>query len=378
LGEISLGEDSRRQFKRTLSGPDQAAAELTAFLNSGGGRLYIGVDDRGAVTGLDSAEIPGLNQLIANAATGGVRPAAAVRTLTERVDGKIVMIVEVPDGLNKPYCDNEGRFWVKLGSDKRKVTSPEELQRLFQAGRKLHADESPVPESGIEDIDLGAFDAFHQKKFGRPLSDAELPLGKMLDALGLAKKGALTLAGLLLFGRNVQKFQPLFEIQAVAFSGGNISDDSFTDRAVCGGTLAGQYRQALSFLLRNLIRRPVPGGGFNQPGEPEIPEQTLAELLVNALVHRDYFIGASVKLFVFPDRIEIQSPGVLPNSLSVENILMGVSVPRNPLIHSHAQFILPYSGLGSGIPRALKHYPGISFVNDSAANRFIVKITRAN
>lgn len=376
--EIQLGEDSRRQFKATITTAEQAAAEMVAFLNSGGGRIFLGIEDDGTVVGLDGVELRRLNQLLANAASNNVRPAGTLRTYAEHIGDRIVLVAEIPDGLNKPYCDNEGRFWVKQGADKRKVTAPEELQRLFQAGHKLYADEQPVVDTGFDDLDVGAFERFYERKFAKRLSEAEEPLGRLLEALGLAKSGTLTLAGLLLFGRSLPRWRPLFCVQAACLPGESLEDDSFVDRATCEGALPEQFRQAMGFLHRNLRRLPAPGAGFNQPGELEIAPDALSELLVNAFVHRDYLVNASVKLFVFADRVEIHSPGTLPNNLTVATVRLGVSVPRNSVLLSHAQFVLPYSGLGSGLPRAIKHCPRLELVDDTAANRFIARIPRVS
>lgn len=376
LAEIALGEDSRRQFKRTLNNAEQAAAEIAAFLNSGGGRIFIGVSDDGALEGLDAQELRRLNRLLSNAASDNVRPAAPMRTFSQRVSGVAVLMVEVPDGLNKPYCDNEGRFWVKQGPDKRKVTSPEELQRLFQAGHKLYADEQPVNDTGLDDLNISAFRRFYEKKFQTPFDDSDIPLGRLLAALGLSKSGVLTLAGLLLFVADVPRRRPLFCIQAACFPGARLSDDTFVDRANCEGTLPDQFKDAMAFARRNLRHTPDPAEGFNQPGNIEIPSEALSEILVNALVHRDYLVNASVKLFIFADRVEIHSPGTLPNNLTVDAVRLGVSTARNPILHSHAQFVLPYSGLGSGLPRAIRRCPNLELVNDEKANRFTARFRR--
>ena len=100
------------------------------------------------------------------------------------------------------------------------------------------------------------------------------------------------------------------------------------------------------------------------------------ELLVNALIHRDYFISAPIRVLVFADRVEISNPGHLPNHLSVEQIRYGLSNMRNPLLASHATHLLPYRGLGSGIPRALKAWPSIEWVDDCAGNQFKAIIPR--
>jgi len=116
----------------------------------------------------------------------------------------------------------------------------------------------------------------------------------------------------------------------------------------------------------------------NSLGEPEIPKIVFEELLVNALIHRDYLISAPIRIFIFSDRIEIISPGHLPNHLSVENIKKGISNIRNPILASFATRILPYRGLGSGIRRALNAYPAIELIDDCEGNVFKVIITRVS
>ena len=97
---------------------------------------------------------------------------------------------------------------------------------------------------------------------------------------------------------------------------------------------------------------------------------------MNAIVHRDYFISSSIRIFVFSDRVEIISPGHLPNNLTVENIKAGNSNIRNPVLASFAYHILPYRGIGSGIVRALASYPAIEFVDDRDGNQFKCIIKR--
>jgi predicted HTH transcriptional regulator len=102
----------------------------------------------------------------------------------------------------------------------------------------------------------------------------------------------------------------------------------------------------------------------------------IEELLVNALIHRDYFISAPIRLFIFRDRIELISPGHLPNHLTIEQVRCGLSNMRNPLLATHATHILPYRGLGTGIPRVLESYNAVEFTDDREANQFKVVIKR--
>jgi predicted HTH transcriptional regulator len=100
------------------------------------------------------------------------------------------------------------------------------------------------------------------------------------------------------------------------------------------------------------------------------------ELLVNALIHRDLFISAPIRLFIFSDRIELMSPGHLPNHLTIEQVQSGLSNMRNPILATHATHILPYRGLGTGIPRVLESYNAVDITDDREANQFKVVIKR--
>lgn len=131
----------------------------------------------------------------------------------------------------------------------------------------------------------------------------------------------------------------------------------------------------LGFVLAN-IRHIQNKQSFNSLGEPEIPRIVLEELISNALIHRDYFVSAPVKVLVFADRIEIISPGHLPNNLTIENIKMGNSNIRNPILASFASKVLPYRGLGSGIKRAIKAYPDIELIDNREGNTFKAIISR--
>ncbi|MBF4296939.1 ATP-dependent DNA helicase RecG, partial [Vibrio anguillarum] len=152
---------------------------------------------------------------------------------------------------------------------------------------------------------------------------------------------------------------------AVAFPGVNIEDEHYIDSQDINGKLSDVFQKVLGFVLAN-IRHVQNEQGFNSVGEPEIPRIVLEELIANALIHRDYFVSAPIKVLVFADRIEIVSPGHLPNNLTIENIKMGNSNVRNPILASFAPKVLPYRGLGSGIKRAIKAYPDIEFIDDRA------------
>jgi ATP-dependent DNA helicase RecG len=373
---IDRGEDSRNQFKETVTGAKKLADEIVAFSNSHGGVIVVGVTDRGELKGLSASEINRINQHVSNATTNNIRPAVNVETEIVPIEKKNMLVIHVPEGVNKPYCDNDGVFWVKNGADKRKVTAPEALHRLFQDGKKIFADNTPVEGTTINDLNREKFNKYFKRVYERNPDDKELPpIEKLLENLHLAKGGHLNLGGLLLFGKNPSRFLPVFIIKAVAFYGNSLAGTDYRDSEDIEGDLETQFEKGMGFLLRNL-RKTQQGQNFNSLGILEVSKIALEEVLQNALIHRDYFKSSPIRLLIFDDRIEIISPGKLPNTLTVENIKYGYSVIRNSLIASFAGRILPFRGLGSGIIRALKEQPGIEFYNDTEGEQFKVVIPR--
>lgn len=314
---LARGEDSRHQFKRDFSNIDALAAELVAFANTCGGYLLIGVDDSGMVSGLSSADVARLNQLLSNAASQNVRPAINPLSSNLQTEHGLVMVVSVEQGLNKPYVDNQGRIWVKNGADKRRVTAREELQRLFQQAGLVCADAVPVAGSSVADIDAKALGEYFQRRFRQSPEQIGLATTRILENLGLASGDTPNLAGLLLFGLTPQRLCPAFDIKAVAFPGTVLHDRHYLDSEDIDGNLQEQYRRSLAFIKRNLhhVQRQQ---GFNTLGQLEVPEEVFEELLVNALIHRDYFVSASIRIMIFADRIELISPGHLPDVLDTE------------------------------------------------------------
>jgi ATP-dependent DNA helicase RecG len=246
--------------------------------------------------------------------------------------------------------------------------------RLFQQNAQLGLDEM-VTSAEISELDKEKFYTFFERTKGMEVSSTGLKLEQILTNMNLAKEGNLTLGGLLLFGKKVEDIKIFCIIRAISFPENIISDDSFIDKRDCTGTLEEQFRSAMIFLKNNLSKIQN-GSSFNSAGVMEIDESALEEAIVNALLHRDYSKNAVIRLFIFKDRVEIISPGSLPNHLTVENIKNGNSIMRNSLLASYGTKILPYSGIGSGIPRIIKNHPMCDFINDNDGEQFTVILKR--
>jgi ATP-dependent DNA helicase RecG len=367
---IALGETSTVQFKRTLEDTNDLAKELCAFANTNGGMILFGVEDDGTITGLSPEHVRDLASKVANMASQVVREPVYPTSEVVAVNQTRLLVIRVPESAAKPHFDRNGAIWVKVLADKRRVTSREELRRMFEETGFFRMDRQPVSRSSVADLDLDSFSEFHQKVVGESLAESGLDLDRLLENHNVAIDGCLTLAGLLFFGQQPQKYRPELLTKAVSWKTCAADDNAgYFDSEDITGTLPRQLAAVMAFLRRNL-GRPQAGQSVNSEGKIEIPEQVFEELLVNMLVHRNYFLTAPQTVFVFPDRIEIASPGHLPNKLTVEQAKSGNSIPRNPILQSMAAKLLPYRGIGTGIPRALKAYPHIEFFNDVEANRF--------
>ncbi|MEN6306113.1 MAG: RNA-binding domain-containing protein [Anaerohalosphaeraceae bacterium] len=374
LERIELGEDSTTQFKENITNHASLAEEMVAFSNAIGGLIIVGVKDNGEIKGLSSEDIRRLNNMVSNAASDHVRPPITPLTKTIKVEEKVLLLIDVKAGINKPYSTNNGIYVTKSGADKRRI-SQEELQRLFQEAQKIYADELPIYDSGINDIDDKLLARYYEKEYGEDIAEQALPPQKILENLCLSKNGRLTLAGLLLFGKSPQLRRPALMVKAISFFGNEIEGTLYRDSEDIKGNIPELFKDSMAFFMRNLhkLQNNKP---FNSVGDLEIPKIVLEELLVNALIHRDYFIDAPINIFIFDNRIEIISPGKLPNSISIDNIKHGISVIRNPIITSFGVKLLPYRGIGSGIVRALKHYDKIDFENNHQSERFKVTLFR--
>ena len=375
---ISNGEDSYTQFKTQAVSSKDLAKEFVAFSNAKGGILIFGVGDDGEIKGLLSDEIESLGQLIGNVANDNVKPPIHPLIKNMSIENKKIVVVSIENGTSKPYATSSGDYYTKSASDKKKI-SQEELRRLFSESKNLFADEDRVHSTDISDINMQLYYNYLEKSnktvFDR-LKKGELDLNILLENEMIMRKNNLTLAGNLIFGINPQKFNKSFYVNCCYFDGDDISATSYISKKRITGTFERLYDESLSFIKSNLRNRQVEEN-FNSNGVLEIDEIVLGELIVNALIHRDYYINSSIKIFIFHNRVEIISPGKLTNSLTVENIKNGRSICRNPVLDSICENILPYSGYGSGIKRVLSINPNVEFINDIDKEEFKCIISRS-
>lgn len=378
--KLLLGEDSFTQFKVKFENIVSISEELVAFANAEGGIIVVGVKDDGSVEGLEPQEIRQTNLRIANAASENVIPPVYPKTQIIQIDDKNILLIEVEKGLLRPYHTKQGKYLTKSGSDKR-LMSNEEMKRIILSKSVLF-EELPIEGSSIQnDFSHHSFNHYFQKVFQNDYEDflknENQAIEQLLQNLKFAEESQFTLTGLLFFTKNPQRHRPLFIIRAVAFYGNEIADNAYLSSTNIEGTIPEQFTSSLAF-IKNHLHWVQNDKSFNSIGDLEIPQIVFEEILVNALIHRDYALNSAIRLLIFKNRIEIISPGILPNHLTESNVRLGVHVPRNPILQKVASHLLPYRGLGSGIARAIKNYPDIELNNDIEKQEFKVTIHRNN
>lgn len=206
----------------------------------------------------------------------------------------------------------------------------------------------------------------------------EQTVENILKNIGLIlPDGTLTVAAVVLMGEYPQRWLPVFTARCISFIGNSIGGSEFRDKSGsdADGNAVHLYKYIMTFLMRNLRRKQVEAD-FNSPGELEVSSVTLAEVVVNCILHRSYAADSPIRIFIFDNRIELHSPGLLPPGITVEDATHGVSSPRNKLLFSNGIHLLPYTGAGSGLTRAQLYTPDIKFENDERLREFVVTIWR--
>ena len=401
LKQINAGEVSGVQFKERILDKYDIACELVAFSNSHGGKLVVGIKDKtGETNALSYSEVQETTNLLSDIASENVVPSILIKIDTVEVEDGNLVVATVKEGLNKPYHDNKGIVWVKNGADKRKVFDNAELAEMMTDCGSFAPDEAGVRDATVNDLDATTIKQFLGNRFDRVLEkkgltgDAfnEASLDMICSAIAkghdcekilrnlrfIRPDGTLTVAAMLLFGKYTQRWMPMMTAKCICFAGNSIGSKVFRDKvndADMEGNLLHQYDTIMDFFTRNLHNVQV-GEEFNSMGKLEIPYTSLVEFTVNSLVHRSLNMKAPVRIFIFDNRVEIHSPGALPNGLTIDDIKAGTSMPRNMFLFNNAIYLLPYTGVGSGITRALDEDINVTFMNNNKAQEFVITVWR--
>ncbi len=363
---ISNGENSGVEFKRDVLTNHDLARELVAFSNLSGGRVLLGVEDDGTISGITR---PDLEEWVMNASRDKIRPSIIpfFETVRGVEPGKDVGIVSVTRGYNvhSLWHNNRNTYFIRVGTQCREP-SPEELGRLFQQRGSFRAELRPISGATLGDLDLRRLRDY----FGRirqqevPVDADEAAWISLLVNTEIMTEEGITLGGLLLFGKTPNRFLPQAGIDAAAFQMAE-KDYAARERVALRGPMTplfdangavvenGLVEQALEFVHRNTPTTAVVEGG-RRIDRPTYPHEAIREAVVNAVIHRDYLLsGTDIELAVYSNRMEVISPGRLPNDMTTERMRAGTRATRNQLLTDIMRDYRYLEHMGMGIPQKI-------------------------
>lgn len=348
-------ESSTIEWKGSFPEKELIIKTIVGFCNRFGGKLIIGVSNNGEIVGIEESiaeeQMEHLDKMIYESSAPPIIPLVH----TQRFGDKVILLIEVSSGMNKPYyiksLGMEKGVFVRLGRSTMKANA-DMIEELKWSSRGLHFDLSSLYHSSIDDLDMDAIENFFSLRKGKKSF-----LNTILASFNIIneehKSKYPTVTGALLFGKRPEKHLPEAFIICSRFSG--ISGRDAIASQDCIGTLFEQFEMAFAFILKHLHHSFVIREKKREE-KLEIPEIAIREALLNAVVHRNYHIQAPIKIAIYDNRIEIFSPGDFPGPINTSNLLSGLTYIRNPgvtKIFRQAKYI---EKLGSGFHNLFHSY----------------------
>lgn len=358
-------ESSTLEFKREIPVKQELTKTIIGFCNLYGGRLVIGVDNKGEIIGISEDSVDVLMESIRQSIYDGCTPPIIAEIYTQRIEEKLLLIVEVSEGMSKPYFQtskglDEGAY-LRMGSQTMKA-SKEIIQELQWQSKGKSPDMKPIYHASQDDLDFEAVNRFFKNRIQKSNESPNIPLEELMIHYKILIKEHQriypSMAGLLLFGKRPQDYIPEAFIIGTHFRGINGRDVVATKDF--SNTLFDQYQECLSFVVSRLNRQFTIRDGGPRDERLEIPEVALREVILNAIIHRDYFLPGPTKIAIFDDRLEIFSPGTFPGPLNSSNLEMGLTYIRNFSISRIMREAGYIEKLGTGFLTLFKTYREIN------------------
>lgn len=351
---IGSGESSGVDFKRDDVRPEDLAKEIVAMANLKGGRLLLGVEDDGRISGIQRENT---EEWVMNVFSNKVHP--MILPFYEEVamdDGKRVAVVTFSEGPSKPYVlRHHGRedIYIRVGTTSRRATR-EQQARLHEMGGMIHSELLPASGASLSALDRQRVSDFlrHVARY-ESLPDSDDEWCDRLESLGFMASGpdgtpVCTITGLVLFGHTPRRFLKQAGLRIMVFDGTDKTYNAQLDKLLDGPVLPlwtdaegeGRVRAAGGILdLADELLSPHISNetteiqeGFERHPQPKFSREVIREVLLNAVAHRDWTRFNEIELVVYSDRLEVVSPGALPNMMTVEKMIAGQRSPRNPLL----------------------------------------------
>ena len=341
--QLEVLEDARAEFKEIVLGDrgvrspntEDMAGEMVAFANAEGGVIFLGVDDDGIVRGIPADRAANVEAWVVNIASNNcdppIRPILRREQLPNPTGSQcLVFLVEVRRGLYV-HGTGGGRHYIRVGSTKQLLRGAM-LARLFQErGRDFVFDEQHVPDTTGEDLDIDRLRSFFASSSKR-IPWPDLLRNTRVTVTVENDVDRPTLSGLLAFGKTPQAYLPSAYVEAAVYRGHSLTSDDLVHSDSIRGRADAQIDDSTAFVERFMLKPARKSSG--REDHPQYEIGAVHEALVNAVSHRDYSVsGAKIRLFLFADRLELYSPGRLPNTITLDTMPYRVFT-RNQLLVS--------------------------------------------
>ena len=354
-------ESATLEFKRELPKNDQIIKTIIGFCNQHGGRLIVGVDNDGTIVGLPEEKVQGVLEYLEAAIFQACHPTIIPLIYAQRLGEKTILIIEVSGGMNKPYyIKSEGMekgTYIRLGRSTVRATA-DIIDELRWESRGHPYDQRAVHQAHLSDLDMKQFtDFLLTRKAGAPEKITTKTTDEALRAYHIITEEHAhlypTVAGILLFGKEPQHFLSESFIICSHFVG--VAGREALASRDCEGTLIDQFKRAFEFILGSL-NKSFSIKGVKRIEKLEIPEEAIREILLNAIVHRNYHISSPIKIAIYRNRIEIFSPGNFSRPITIENLTSGFTYIRNTAIVKVFRELGYIEKLGTGFRTLFESY----------------------
>lgn len=350
-------ESAKLEFKAALPASDKIIRTVIGFSNAKGGKLVIGVTNEGIIEGVLEEEAHQAMEWLDHAIYEACTPPILPLIYQQRIDSKVLLVIEVSPGTNKPYYQkslglSEGAF-IRLGRSTVKADA-NIIEELKWQSRGISYDQLPLYHSTVDDLDHAKIQFFldHRRSgVASPLTDTILRSYEMIKKEHTSDYA--TVGGMLLFGKNPQQFLSEAYILCCHFS--DFKDREAIASRTCTGSLFEQFNAAFEFIMSRLNKSFKIEKSIREE-HWEVPPIAIREVLMNAILHRNYHIRAPIKISIYSNRIEFFSPGSLPGPIDPSELESGITYVRNIGIAKVLWEAKYVEKMGSGFITLFKSY----------------------
>jgi len=313
---MKYAESQTVELKASISQLSRAMESLCAFANTDVGTVFFGINDDGKPVGIDISD--STYRKVQEALFNSFDPKIYPNIYEVEIDGKQLLLVELKNAPDRPYFV-KGKAYKRVGTSNTILSKVEIERMLYERGNpEFHYDRSPV-ESDMADLNRERIKWFYR----RAHAERNLPLDdtpETIDKLNILTDGKPNVAGVLSFGKNIPRFFPTSFTKCAVFEGLD-KTGRMLDHLDIKIDVFSQIDQAENFVLRNIRKEAeVNNKTGRRESRYEVPYRAIREAIANAVAHRDYRISATIDIAIFDDRIEIWSPGVLPQGMTLEQL----------------------------------------------------------